>query len=195
MSQEHLDVDDYAEKTEKMLLLTISAAKGIAPMATVVRPLSQIANGKLAPPDARELSPLFVRILNGERDPIALVENLSPEMTESVWEALDQIEQPLPESDTEAREEISFEELVEQTAEACSGNVMLWQRLWDVTAELSTDERLPTDVRTLGTVLRKILAGERQTYILRDLSIEHRWAVEQLLAWLNAQAIEPDSAN
>ena len=192
MSQQQNN-DDYGEKTEKMLMLTISAAKGIAPMATVVRPLSQIANGNVAPPEARELAAVCVRILNGERDPIALVDNLSPEMTEMVWEALDQIEQPLPESNTAEREEISFEELVEQTAEACSGNVMLWQRLWDFTEELSTDERLPADIRVLGTVLRKILAGERQLYILNDLSIEHRWAVEQLLAWLNAQAVEPDS--
>jgi len=192
MSQQQ-NHDDYSEKTEKMLMLTVSAAKGIAPMATVVRPLSQIANGDLAPPEARELAGVCVRILNGERDPVALVENLSPEMTEMVWDALDQIEQPLPETDTAEREEVSFEELVEQTAEACSGNVILWQRLWDFTEELTTDERVPSNIKTLGTVLRKILAGERQTYILNDLSIEHRWAVEQLLAWLNAQAIEPDS--
>jgi hypothetical protein len=36
--------------------------------------------------------------------------------------------------------------------------------------------------------LRKILAGERQKFILDELAPEHRWAVEQLLDWLMADS-------
>ncbi len=77
-------------------------------------------------------------------------------------------------------------------AEACSGQVLVWQRLWDFTEELMTDERVSEEIRTLGAVLRKILAGERQKHILAELSPEHRWAVEEMLDWLMAQAVEPE---
>ena len=68
---------------------------------------------------------------------------------------------------------------------------MLWQQLWHFTQELATDDSLPSEIQTLGSVLRKILAGERQKYILNELSPEHRWAIEQLLDWLMDRAVEP----
>lgn len=157
--------------------------------------LVRIAQGNLAPPEARELARTCSRIINGERDPIALVQNLTPEFTELVWEALDVIEAPLPEEDDEEPEEISFEQLVEKVGQACTGDVMLWQRLWDFTEELTTDERMPPDIQNLGSVLRRILAGERQKHILDDLSPEYRWAVGQLLDWLVGQAVEPGQVN
>jgi len=183
--------ENYDEKIEKMVTMTVAAAKGIAPIGQVAMPLAQIAQSELAPLEARDLAKALSRILQGERDPIALAEDLTPEFAELIWETLAQIEAPLPESDDVEREEISFEELIEKVAAACTGEVMLWQRLWEFTEELATDERLSPDVQVLGRVLRKILAGERQQHVLDDLSPEHRWAVAQLLDWLNEQAVEP----
>jgi hypothetical protein len=187
---DHQDADQ-AEKIEKMVTLTVAGAKGIVPLGQVALPLAQIANGKLAPAEVRDFARTLSRILKGERDPITLVEALTPEFAELVWETLAQIEAPLPDIDVEYRKDVSFETLVEKVAEACTGEVMLWQQLWNFTEELSADERVPPDVRALGRVLKKILAGERQTHVLAELSPEHRWAVEQLLNWLNEQSTEP----
>ena len=183
--------ENYDEKIEKMITMTVAAAKGIAPIGQVAMPLAQIVQSELAPPEARDLAKALSCILQGERDPITLAEDLSPEFAELIWETLAQIEAPLPEPDDVEREEISFEELIEKVAAACTGEVMLWQRLWEFTEELATDERLSPDMQALGRVLRKILAGERQPHVLDELSSEHRWAIEQLLDWLNAQAIGP----
>jgi len=191
MSDHHHD-DDYNEKTEKMLSSTVSAAKGLTPPTELMFLLARISSGTLAPPEARELARTCSRILNGERDPITLVQDLPPNLAERVWEALDEIEAPLPEFDDEEPEEITFEQLIEKTAQACTGEVMLWQRLWDFAEELATDERMPPDIQALGSVLRRILAGERQKHVLADLSPEHRWAVEQLLYWLMDQTIDPN---
>lgn len=191
MSQQPQRDDDYNEKIEKMISSTVSAAKGLSPSVEISMLLIRIAEGNLAPPEARELARTCTRIINGERDPIALVQDLTPEFAELVWEALDVIEAPLPETDEGEPEEITFEQLVEKVGQACTGDVMLWQRLWDFTEELSTDERMPPDIQALGSVLRRILAGERQKHVLDDLSPEHRWAVEQLLDWLMSQAVEP----
>ena len=94
MSEHHHHDDDDDEKIEKMISLTVSAAKGLIPLSQINLPLAQIANGDLAPPEARDLAKTLSRILNGERDPIALVEDLTPEFAELVWEALDEIEAP-----------------------------------------------------------------------------------------------------
>ena len=191
MTESFHEDESYDEKIEKMVVMTVAAAKGIAPMGQVALPMAQIAGSNLAPPEARSLAKALSRILRGERDPLALVQDLSPEFAEIIWEALAQIEAPLPEPDDSLRQEISFEELLEKVAEACTGEVLLWQQLWDLTEELSADERLSPDIQALGRVLRRILAGERQQHVLDDLSAEHRWAVAQLLDWLKAQAVEP----
>ena len=191
MNEHYHDDDNYYEKIEKMVALTVSAARDATPSAQIAITLAQIANGNLAPPAARNLARVCARILNGERDPIALVEDLSPELAELVWEALDEIEAPRPESDDDEREEITFEQLIEKVAQACTGEVTLWQQLWDFTEELMADERMSSDIQALGSILHRILAGERQKHILDELSTEHRWAVEQLLDWLMSQAVEP----
>lgn len=187
---EHHD-DNYGDKIEKMITLTISAAKGLTPVGQVILPIAQIAQSPLAPPEARALAETLSRILRGERDPIALVEKLTPEFTEIVWEALEQIEAPLPAWDEAGREALTFEQLIESVAEACAGEVMLWQRLWNFTGELAAGPALPPEIRALGQALRRILAGERQKYVLEELSAQHRWAVEQLLDWLVAQSAVP----
>lgn len=187
--------DDYDEKIEKMVTLTVAGAKGIVPLTQVTLPLAQIVRSQTAPPEARELAQRLSRILRGERDPITLAEGFSPQFAAIVQETLAQIEAPLPELEQSERQEISFEQLVEKVAEACSGDMLLWQQLWQFTEELATDHRVPPKIQHLGHVLRQILAGERQKHILDRLSEEHRWAVEQLLDWLNAQAVEPGSAH
>lgn len=192
MSEQHHHDDDYDEKIEKMVSLTVSAATGKIPVSQISIPLAQIAAGDLAPPEARALARSLSRVLNGERDPIALVEELPPELAEIVWGALDEIENPVDDEEEDEREEITFEELVEKVAAACTGEVALWQQLWDFTEELTTDNRVPPDVQALGQVLRKILAGERQKHVLDELSDEHRWAVEQLLDWLVGQSVAPE---
>lgn len=189
-TQPELPADD-TEKIEKMVTMTVAAAKGLVPLGQVMLPLAQIANSDLAPPEARRLAAALNRIVKGERDPLALAEGLTPAFAETLWEALAQIEAPLPEVDEADRQPLTFEALIEKVAEACTGEVMLWQRLWNFTEELATDERLSPAMRSLGTVLRKILAGERQSYLLDELVEEHRWAVAQLLAWLNEQTATP----
>ncbi len=191
---EKLHPDNDSEKIEKMVTMTVAAAKGIVPIGQVALPLAQIARSPLAPPEARDFARVLSRILQGERDPLALVQTLTPEYAEIVWETLEQIEAPLPDSDNAEREPLTFEQLIEKVAEACSGELMLWQQLWEFTGELSSDQRLAPSMRSLGTVLRKILAGERQKHVLTGLSPHHRWAVEQLLDWLNSQSPEPPRA-
>lgn len=188
---ENSATDNYAEKIEKMVTMTVAAAKGIVPLGQVVLPITQIANGNLAPPEVRDFARALARILQGERDPIKLVEALTPELAEIIWDALDQIDAPLPEADEAELVGLTFEELIEKVAEACSGEVMLWQQLWRFTGQLADEANLPPEIQTLGAVLQRILAGERQKFVLDNLAPEHRWAVEQLLDWLNQQAFVP----
>lgn len=188
---ENSATDNYAEKIEKMVTMTVAAAKGIVPLGQVVLPITQIANSNLAPLEARDFARALARILQGERDPIKLAEALTPELAEIIWDALDQIDAPLPEADEAELVGLTFEELIEKVAEACSGEVMLWQQLWRFTGQLANEANLPPEIQTLGAVLQRILAGERQKFVLDNLAPEHRWAVEQLLDWLNQQAFVP----
>jgi hypothetical protein len=188
---EHPPGDDHAEKIEKLVTMTVAAAKGIVPVGQVALPVAQIANGNIAPPEVRDFARSLSRILAGERDPLQLVEELTPAFAEIIWDTLEQIEAPLPQADQAELVALTFEELVEKVAEACSGEVMLWQQLWHFTQELAQDTSLPPEIQTLGVVLRRILAGERQKYILDELSPDHRWAIAQLLDWLNERAVEP----
>ncbi|GIK38833.1 MAG: hypothetical protein BroJett011_26660 [Chloroflexota bacterium] len=192
---EHLPDDTYAEKIEKMVTMTVAAAKGIVPVGQVALPLAQIANGDLAPPEGRAFARALSRILQGERDPAKLTHELTPELAEVLRDTLAQIDAPLPEADEAEAVGLTFEELVEKVAEACSGEVMLWQQLWTLTQRLADDSSLPPEIRQLGTVLRRILAGERQKFILDELAPQHRWAVEQLLDWLNQRAVTPEDSS
>jgi hypothetical protein len=191
---EHQADDNQAEKIEKMVTMTVAAAKGIVPLGQVMLPIAQIANGNLAPADVCDFARALGRILQGERDPLKLVEALTPEFTDIIWDTLDQIDTPLPELDKADPVGLSFEELIEKVAEACSGEVMLWQQLWLLTEQLATDENLPPEIQTLGSVLRRIMAGERQKFVLAGLASEHYWAVEQLLDWLNQRSSAPLSS-
>ncbi len=188
----HLPDDEHSEKIDKLMALTVAGAKGIVPPGQVMLPLAQIAQGQLAPPEIRDLAQVLLRILRGERDPLELAESLTPELAEVVWETLDQIEAPLPDEESLELVGLTFEELIEKVAEACSGEVLLWQQLWQLTHQLATDEGLPPEIQALGRVLRKILAGERQKFILDELSPAQRWAVEHLLDWLTGRAAAPE---
>ena len=72
---EHLPDDNHAEKIEKMVTMTVAAAKGIVPVGQVALPMAQIARGNLAPPEIRDFAQVLSRILKGERDPVRLVED------------------------------------------------------------------------------------------------------------------------
>ncbi|MFN8453216.1 MAG: hypothetical protein U0401_00855 [Anaerolineae bacterium] len=185
--------DERTEKIDKLMALTIAGAKGLAPLGQVMLPLAQIAQGQAAPPEIRALAQVLLRILKGERDPLALAESLTPTLAEIVWETLEQIEAPLPEEASLEPVGLTFEELIEKVAEACSGEVLLWQQLWQLTQQLAADASLPPEIQTLGRVLSKILAGERQKFILDELSPSHHWAVEHLLDWLSERATAPES--
>lgn len=191
---EPLPDDSYTEKIEKLVTMTVAAAKGIVPVGQVALPIIQIANGNLAPLEVRDFAQALSRILQGERDPLALVAGLTPELTEVLWDALEQIDAPLPEADQAELVGLTFEELIEKVAEACSGEILLWQQLWTLTQQLATDGNLPPEIRSLGAVLRRILAGERQTFILDELAPEHRWSVAHLLNWLNERAVNPEDS-
>ena len=81
MTEEHHQADDnYDEKIEKMVSLTVSAARGDIPEAQISMTLAQISAGTLAPPEARNLARSLLHILQGERDPIILVEEVTPEL-------------------------------------------------------------------------------------------------------------------
>jgi hypothetical protein len=183
--------DDHTEKIEKLVTMTVAAAKGIVPLGQVLLPLSQIANGNLAPPEIIEFTKALLRILRGERDALALAESLTPEYTEVIWKTLDQIDAPLPAPAPNEWVGLTFEQLVEKVAAACSGEVLLWQQLWTLTGQLAADPSLPPEIQYLGAVLQKILAGERQSFVLAELAPEHRGAIEHLLEWLNTQAVTP----
>lgn len=189
---EHLPDDEYTEKIDKMMTLTIAGAKGIVPLGQVMLPLAQIAHGQAAPPEIRDFARALVRILRGERDPIELAQSLTPELAETVWDTLEQIESPLPEEENLELVGLTFEELIEKVAEACTGEVLLWQQLWQLTQQLAEDTSLSPEIGALGRVLSKILAGERQKFILDELDSSHRWAVESLLDWLIERAANPE---
>lgn len=174
-----------------MVALAVAAARGVVPSGQVMLPLAQIASGDLAPPEARELAKALLRLLNGERDPVALAADLTPEYAEVVWEALEAVAGPAAAPAPAGRVGLTFEELLEKVAEACTGDLLLWQQLWTLTAELGADERLPADVRALGTVLRRVLAGERQKHILAELPAEYQPGVARLLDWLLELAVNP----
>jgi hypothetical protein len=118
--------ENYDEKIEKMVTMTVAAAKGIVPLGQIALPIAQISQSHLAPPEARDFAKALTRILQGERDPLTLVEDLTPTLAEAVWDTLAQIEEPLPEWDEVEREALTFEQLIEKVAEACTGEVMLW---------------------------------------------------------------------
>lgn len=183
--------EKYADKIEKMVALTVAGARGLLPLGQVLLPLGQIAGSRLAPPEVRTLARSLARILHGERDPSVLTVDLSPELAAMLRDALAQISAPPVTLDNVERQAFTFEELLEQVSRACTGEVLLWQRLWDFTGTLAADESLPPEIQALGLVLRKILAGERQKHILTPLAPEHRGGVEQLVVWLAARAVAP----
>ncbi len=183
---------DDREKFDKMAAMTVAAARGVVPVGQVALPLAQITSSSLAPPEGRHLAGVLLRILKGERDRPALAAGLPPRLVPLLHDVLDQIETPDTDASGGERSGLTFEELLEKVAEACTGEVLLWQQLWTLTEELATGEDLPPDIRALGAVLRKILAGERQKHVLADLALGHRPAVEQLLDWLLARSAQPD---
>ena len=173
------------ERIEKLMALTVGAAKGIIPAGQVSLLLLQITNGTAAPPEIRAFTQVLLQLLKGERDPRRGA-HLPPALAEAVKETINQIEAPLPEAgaDPGEAEGLTLLELLERVGEACSGNVMLWQQLWDFTETLAAAPTTPPDIKNLALALRKILAGERQQHVVEGLPPELAEPVRLLLAQL-----------
>lgn len=187
--EHHPQEDDasYEERVEKLVTMTVGAAKGIIPPGQISLLLLQIANGTAAPPEIRAFTLVLLQLIKGERDP-DIGSHLPPGLAEATKEAIDRIEAPLPVEDEGEAEGLTLSELLERVGEACTGNVILWQQLWDFTETLETAPTTPPDIKTLAVVLRKILAGERQKHIVEVLPPQLAEPVSLLLDQLVQQS-------
>jgi hypothetical protein len=183
------DQASYEERVEKLVSLTVAAAKEIIPLNQIRLLLLQITNGDAAPSEIRAFTRVLLKVLRGERD-AEIGSHLPPDLAHSVKETIEQIEAPLPEIEAEV-EGLTLEQLLERIAEACQGNIILWQQLWDFTEILEKAETTPPDIQLLAVVLRKILAGERQNHVTESLPTELAEPVRDLLNWLRRQASPP----
>lgn len=187
--EHHLQEDDasYEERVEKLVTMTVGAAKGIIPPGQISLLLLHIANGTAAPPEIRAFTRVLLRLIKGERDP-DIGSHLPAALAEAIKETIDRIEAPLPVEDEGEVEGLTLLELLERVGEACTGNVILWQQLWGFTETLETAPATPPDIQTLAVVLRKILAGERQKHIVEVLPPELAEPVSLLLDQLVQQS-------
>lgn len=187
------DQDDsdysYEERVEKLVALTVGVAKGIIPAGQVSLLMLQIAQGSVAPAEIREFTLILLQIIKGEREP-KMGSHLPLNLAQAVEDVIEQIEAPLPEAPSEESEgeELTLLELLERVGEACTGNVVLWQQLWNFTETLENDPTTPSDIKVLAIVLRKILAGERQKHVLEPLPAELAEPVNELLDQLLQQS-------
>ena len=174
--------EDYEERVEKLVALTVGVAKGVIPAGQVSLLMYQIAHGSVAPPEIREFVRCLIQITKGERDP-KMGADLPPHLAAAVRQTLEQIAAPWPETDGDEveTEGLTLLELLERVGEACTGNLQLWQQLWAFTEQLETDPTTPPEIKTLAVVLRKILAGERQSHLLEDLPPDVAASVKLLL--------------
>lgn len=180
------------ERIEKLVTMTVAAAKGIVPPGQVMLPLLQIANSKLAPPEIRTFAGVLIQLLKGNHAP-DLATGLPSHLRQAVSNAVARINAPLPPNDHSGpqREGVSLPELLERVGQACAGNLLLWQQLWAFTEELEAAPTTPPDIRTLAVALRKILAGERQPRVTAGLPPELARPVNHLLARLLNQSPPP----
>ncbi|MEM7032126.1 MAG: hypothetical protein AAF629_21420 [Chloroflexota bacterium] len=186
------DHDSYQERIEKLSMLTVGVAKDIAPAGQITMLMHQIVHGTVAPPEIRDFTKVLLQVIEGERDP-EIGCHLPDELAQTVRDTIRQIEEPLPgETDEEMpREGLSLPELLTRVGEACTGNVMLWQQLWNFTEELEHSPTTPPEIQQLAIVLRKILAGERQAHITEELSPDIAVSVNQLLDHLRDISVTP----
>ena len=170
------------ERIEKLVAMTVAAAKEIIPPGQVMLPLLQIANSNLAPPEIKAFAGVLIQLLKGNHSPDQ-VAGLPPHLRQAVADTVARINAPLPPDDHSGpqREGLSLPELLERVAQACAGNLLLWQQLWTFTEELEATPSTPPDIKTLAGVLRKILAGERQQHITAGLPPELAGPVNHLL--------------
>ena len=182
----------YEERVEKLVAMTVGVAKGIIPTGQITLLMLQIANGTVAPPEIRAFTRILLKIIKGERNP-KIGAHLPADLAKAVEKAIDQIEAPLPEpSAAEAEvEELTLLKLLERIGEACTGNVMLWQQLWNFTETLKNAPTTPPDIKALGSVLQKILAGERQKQVTEALPTELAAPINELLDQLLRQSSIP----
>jgi hypothetical protein len=197
-SDPHLhNEDSYEERVEKLVMLTVGVAKDILPAGQIGLLFYQIAHGTIAPPEIRSFVKVLIQITQGERDPDAGA-HLPSDLAQAVKETIERIEAPpavgeasVAEPETEG---LTLIELLERVGEACGGNVALWQQLWRFTEQLESEPTTPPNIKALALVLRKILAGERQSCITEDLPPELAGPVNVLLEALLKQAVSPLSS-
>ena len=191
---DHEDETSYEEKVEKLVGLTVAATKAIVPPGQVRMLLLQIANGTAAPSEIRDFASVLLKLLNGDRDRAMLTTDLPNDLALAIEGAIDRIEAPLPADQPEEKEGLSLEQLLERVAEACQGNLIIWQQLWNFTEDLEKAETTPPEIRSLAVVLRKILAGERQAHVTDTLPAELASPVNDMLAWLRQQSTSPPTS-
>lgn len=194
MTHNHVEDHDhsYEERIEKLMMMTVGVAKGIIPRGQVTLLMHQIANGSAAPLEIREFTRVLLKLTQGERDP-NVGAHLPLHLAEAVKATIAQIEAPLPEPSSEEMEAdgLTLLELLERVGEACTGNIQRWQQLWNFTEALQKAPTTPPEIKTLALVLRKVLAGERQSHVTEDLPPELAEPVNLLLEQLLRHAASP----
>jgi hypothetical protein len=114
--------------------------------------------------DWRDLVAVLRRILDGERDPNALLAGLDDADTIIAGDVLQalgvEVSAPPP---AEEAQGMTLDALLDLVAQACRPDAPagLAEQLHALTRGISTDASMPDDIRALGRVLNAILSGER----------------------------------
>jgi tetratricopeptide (TPR) repeat protein len=83
----------------------------------------------------------------------------------------------------QADQSTALDQLLDAVINACQSDAELGEQLFDFTRDLAADPAQPPDLRALGRVLQRVLAGERAPD-LSDLPAELASAVQAMLARL-----------
>ncbi len=177
-----------------------AAAAGAGSGASVPPELAAFLDKMGATDDWGALVGALRRVLEGERDPAALLPGLDQVdavVLGDVLRGLDPTpraaaqpvsppragEGPGEGSAGEGAEALSLEQLLQLVAVACTPQAPagLGEQLFGMTQQLARDASMPAEIQALGRVLNHILAGERDPD-LSALSPELAAAVEHLLA-------------
>ena len=144
----------------------VAACQGDAEAAAQLAPLFDQLSGQN---DWRDLVAVLRRVLAGERDPDALLPGLDATDTliaADVLRALGvEVDPPPPagEGPGEGAESLTLDDLLDLVARACCRDAPpgLGEQLHAATRTMVTDTDAPPELRALGSVLNRVLSGER----------------------------------